>query len=786
MTRLLLSLALLPLLASGALAMTIHSAAPGHLFVAGQPCRFTVTDAVGAVRYQAVDYFGRTRARGEAAQGALSLGALPPGWYELRCQDDAGTVAASLGVVIDRGQAPLPREGRVCGDAASAWLVRDDALLRPFARMVRLAGLPWVRERLSWSATEPAPGKLDWGRYQLVADTLAAQGVHIYQIWHDAPGWSRGDDPRSLCPRDLRDVYRYARAAAAQFARQVEAWEVWNEPDIGFWPDLSDRYVGLFEAAALGLRDGNPRALVLPGSLCAGVSPFARAFWQSNVGPYFDVFNWHLYASPVAYPPMLAAHRQLLRRLQLDDRPAWLTEAGIRLMGSEGADKRLLSAADQHSQCRFVPPSVVLSLAAGNEKHFFFVLPDYLENGVQFGALRPDLTPYPSFLALSAAANLVGVSEYLGEYPAAPAQAHLFGTPRGTVLVAWADQEVTLTIPTDQPQVALADIFGAQRALPASSGAVKVKVGPEAIYLVGVGEKVKQALRPAQFLAPWAGRRRPSRVVVSGHADLPTDKRANCYLLATAGEPFPYTVEVYNFHEQEAAAGTLELQLPAGWKVDRVPGPVQVAPMGRKTVTFQLTPARSHYRQRPVVVHPHFPGEEAGLAVSYFQFDPAALVPVRRQGLDWLGAERWRPEAAPGGTVTVTAEPGSLRFEARFSGPGDRWAYPVLTLDPPVDMSGYDGIAFDLEAEADDPASQVRLLLVEPGGAHYLAGTPVRAGKRRVVLPFDDFKHLDFLGADPNETLDRDRIGRLKLGCNTPQDRLAFRVGGFELVKFQD
>ena len=47
-----------------------------------------------------------------------------------------------------------------------------------------------MRERLSWGQVNPEEGKLNWDKYQTVADVLAEQGVRAYQIFHDSPGWT--------------------------------------------------------------------------------------------------------------------------------------------------------------------------------------------------------------------------------------------------------------------------------------------------------------------------------------------------------------------------------------------------------------------------------------------------------------------------------------------------------------------------------------------------------------------------------------------------------------------
>lgn len=765
--------------------MTITSNAPGNLFAAGSEMKFTV-QATGSVHYTVTDYFGRLVAEGDAT-GIIAVPKQNPGWYQITCTSGEDKATTSIGVLINRKHAKLPANGRVCTDAASAWLIRNEAFRKPFAKIIRMAGIPCVRERFSWSEVAQQPDKYVWGKYQATADAFSAEGVEVDQIWHDSPEWSRpGSEGR--CPDDLRTVYRFTKDAAAHFAPQIQSWEVWNEPDISFWPQLGDRFAGFQKAAYLGLKDGNPKAVVLNGAICIGVTDFVRNVFESGITDYFDAFNWHIYAPPTAYAKTMKDHLDLLARYGADKRPVWLTECGIRLVGAEGEDKRFLSMDDQRKQAQFIPQAAALALASGTDRFFFFVTPQYLENGVQFGVLRDDLTPNPAFIALSAAANMLGESTYLGKFKSgSDIGAHVFSTPRGNVMVAWTDKDAELTVPTEKPSVIVADIFGGEKRVHVTNGKVTVKVGQDAVYLVNIGTEALATLAREPRPAGEMPSLKPSRTVVTSHADLEIDKGKNTYLVHSAA-PFPYTVEVYNFDEKATSAGTVEIQAPQGWGVDIPEKHVTVGPMGREVLTFQVTPSPEGLGVQKVWARPHFRDKSVRPSVSYFATDPATLKPISRKPLDWTNAADWTPAASENGTVTMTnPAPGTLRFDARFGEQKDRWAYPELKIEP-TDMREFDGIAFDLKAFVDDPDSAIRMMLVESGDAphpHYMTGTTPSAAARRVVFLFRDMKLLDFMAPDPNHRLDLDQIFSVKLGLNTKLDSLSFEVSNPELVKFK-
>jgi len=73
-----------------------------------------------------------------------------------------------------------------------------------------------------------------------------------------------------------------------------------------------------------------------------------------------------------------------------------------------------MTAADDLRQANFVAPSYASSLYAGVDKHFFFVLSNYLERGLQYGLLRHDLTPRPAYAAFAAVGHFLCNATIIG------------------------------------------------------------------------------------------------------------------------------------------------------------------------------------------------------------------------------------------------------------------------------------------------------------------------------------------------------------------------------------
>jgi xylan 1,4-beta-xylosidase len=97
-------------------------------------------------------------------------------------------------------------------------------------------------------STKPVPYRHDW-----------VPGVDYSRIY---TGWTY--PPKDYDKwREL--VYQWARHSVARYGRrEVESWywEVWNEPDIGYWHGTADEYLKLYDFAADGLKRALPGARV--------------------------------------------------------------------------------------------------------------------------------------------------------------------------------------------------------------------------------------------------------------------------------------------------------------------------------------------------------------------------------------------------------------------------------------------------------------------------------------------------------------------------------------------
>jgi hypothetical protein len=762
--------------------MTLLGRAPCNVFAVGEPLAFDTSLAgAPALTCTVRDYDGVDVWHGSGDQGRLSLPAQPPGYYEIEWQAGEKKGKVSFAVTPARPDEPPP-SGPLAVDGATAWLVSPDEW-EPIARMLRRAGIGWMRERLSWGAVQRDPNKIDWDRYQTVADIISAQGVREYQIFHDSPDWTHpGKDTR--CPDDLRTVYRFTKEAAQHFAGKILAWEPWNEPDISFFDQLGDKYAGIQKAAFLGFRAGNPEALVLSCSFCRGRSAFSDNVFESGAAGYMDVFNFHTYNPIDSYTDTIRSWVDLAKTYRVGDRPIWLTEAGVRL---EHTDKELTPERER-IQAEFVPRSFAISLAGGVDRHFFFVLPFYPEGPIQFGALHRDLSPRPALVAIATAVRFLGEGRYLGKLPVEGAEVHVFDSGKERVAVAWALEPTEVRVPVGGTSVRVADLVGREREAEAPGGALTLTVGPAAQYILGLGQGVRRDLTGETRPPGKRPRLDPSKVVVVGYFGAGRlDKDAN-HVVVEARKPVPFTVDVYNMDEAKPATGRVRLRLPKGWQADRAEAELKLTAMGRESLALTITPGASEAAQTAKVrVEGDFPGPRVAPSVSYARVDLSSVEPARREALGLDKPEAWQRNVSGNGRMGIRAgAEGGVSFPITFAGEGDRWCYPRAAFARPQDWRKFQALALEYRFDTDDRDTVMRAQLIETGGSAYISPAfPASKEWRRALVLWTDCGYGPWSARDADGKLDLDQIGGLLVGCNTKLGQLTLEVRRLEVVTFE-
>jgi hypothetical protein len=557
---------------------------PGNIFLEGEAVRVPAPEGYTGT-WRAVDYEGKLVKEGRFENGLANLGKLPVGYYEIGRADGAGTIV-SAGVLAPL-KAPTPRSSPIGTDIAMAWLVPAERM-QNLASLCTLAGINWVRDRLDWTELEPAREQfVSSNRYDFSIGLQAAARLQILQVSHRSPAWANPHTARF--PLDLRDAYTYHRELAKRWRDKVVAFEPWNEADVpDFGGHTGSEMAAMQKASWLGLKAGNPNVIACLNVFALHDQAKLTDLAENRAWPYFDTFNLHHYEAFARYPQLYADFRAVSA-----GRPLWVTECSLPVKWHGDPQAQEPTAEDLRVQSERMAITYALILHEKAEAVFYFILPHFVEGQTQFGLLRRDLTPRPSFLALAAVGRLLADAKPLGRVQTGNEriQAYLFqARPDGKasqVLVFWSEDKQSLALP--KPPRACYDHLGR----PLTVAGKLLVAGPAPTFAL-LASGTACALQPPPGSPPYLPGR-PSPVVLQ--ALMPESSLVlakSSYTIAARGAT-RVPLFAYNFGEQKVR-GTLQIDGPEGWEL-HAPAAVELLPGDRKEIELSVEPKEGTPRE---------------------------------------------------------------------------------------------------------------------------------------------------------------------------------------------
>src|SRR5436305_1056872 len=164
-------------------------------------------------------------------------------------------------------------------------------------------GARWTRITIQWKAWETSPGtyaSVEVARTDRAIQISKAAGINVLLEVHNAPAWASNtnDSGQGNVPRDPAMYASFLRYLAARYKGQVDAYELWNEPDIQrFWnpgPNAAT-YPALLKAGYQAVKSVDASALVVSAGLSWDYTNFLGKMYASGARGNFDVLAIHPY-----------------------------------------------------------------------------------------------------------------------------------------------------------------------------------------------------------------------------------------------------------------------------------------------------------------------------------------------------------------------------------------------------------------------------------------------------------------------------------------------------------
>jgi len=169
-------------------------------------------------------------------------------------------------------------------------------------------------------------------------------------------------------PNNIEDWRVFVRTVATRYKGQIDAYEIWNEPNLPQFCSASvDQVVNLTREASRIIHQVDPHAVVVSPSATEtkGVAWLAE-FLRKGGGQYVDVIGYHLYVNPQPPEAMLPLIEQI-RQTMVDQgqgaKPIWNTE--VNWFSPKPFPSQELAAA-------YVARSYILNWAAGIQRVYWY------------------------------------------------------------------------------------------------------------------------------------------------------------------------------------------------------------------------------------------------------------------------------------------------------------------------------------------------------------------------------------------------------------------------------
>jgi len=163
-------------------------------------------------------------------------------------------------------------------------------------------GADWLLATFYWGLVEPVENQWNFDSYDQYVDTAKAAGKKVVGILaYDVP-WIHNDGKSHhyIPPDKMHFFLDYVRQTAAHFRGRVDAWCIWNEPNLRqFWTGSKDDFFALTRQAADAIKEIDPGVTLLGGALNRGIFGFPAAYirglFESGAMEKIDALAVHPY-----------------------------------------------------------------------------------------------------------------------------------------------------------------------------------------------------------------------------------------------------------------------------------------------------------------------------------------------------------------------------------------------------------------------------------------------------------------------------------------------------------
>lgn len=260
-------------------------------------------------------------------------------------------------------------------------------------------GFKWVRMDFAWGGIERQKGAYDFSAYDRLIASLKPFGIRPVLILDYGNDLYEQGSPRTDAGRQA--FCRFVEAAMRHFRGQGIVWEMWNEPNIGFWkpnPNV-DEYIALAKAVGETIRRIAPTEWFVGPAVSGFDWDFLQRCIDAGLLRYWDAVSVHPYRGSA--PETVEDDWSRLRRMIDAKAPRG---KAIPMFSGEWGYSSLTGGVSLEQQGAYAARQYLVNIMCGVPLSIWY---DWKNDGVNpadnesnFGSVAQDLRPKPAFLEI--------------------------------------------------------------------------------------------------------------------------------------------------------------------------------------------------------------------------------------------------------------------------------------------------------------------------------------------------------------------------------------------------
>lgn len=343
-------------------------------------------------------------------------------------------------------------------------------------------GVRWIRMDFFWAGIEKTKGVYDFAAYDTLTKALAARHIRpLYILDYENSLYEQGSPST---PEARAAFARFAAAAANHFAKAGVVWEIWNEPNIGFWkptPNPND-YAAMAVETAQAIKEAEPSTVVIAPASSTMDFGFMETCFKAGLLKYIDAVSFHPYRGSA--PETAAADYDQVRALIARYAPAGKE---VELVSSEWG----YTTADvsEEQQAQYLSREWLSNLEQDIKISIWY---DWHDDGTDpkngehnFGTVNNDYSPKPAFVAAQTLIHTLSGYRFIKRVVTASDADYLliFAKGHSYKLAAWTTGDPhTIPIPF-AGTAGITSMLGVKSTLPSNAGTLSLPISQSPVYV---------------------------------------------------------------------------------------------------------------------------------------------------------------------------------------------------------------------------------------------------------------------------------------------------------------